>query len=350
MKKNSVSALKIAAAYIGTVVGAGFATGQEILQFFARFGIGGLWGILISTLLFIVFGVIIMEIGFLISAESHLDILRHSGGKSFSGIMDYMISFFLFTSLTAMMAGSGALFAQQFGLPGTLGSIVMAVLTLITVLGGVSGVINSISAVVPFLLISVIGISIFSITQNPPGFQTALAANEKSFIGSWPLAAVLYASYNIVMSISVLGSLGAHAKDKKALRMGALLGGLGLGVASVMISLALSGRIDQIKDLDVPLLYIAKGISPVIQFAFSVVLIAEVYTTAVGALYGLSARIANTEIPLSQNSKIIGITAMAFLAGLFGFSNIVKHIYPLVGYCGLILLIKLLYVKIKASG
>jgi uncharacterized membrane protein YkvI len=38
MNKKSVSTLKVAATYIGTVVGAGFATGQELLQFFSKFG------------------------------------------------------------------------------------------------------------------------------------------------------------------------------------------------------------------------------------------------------------------------------------------------------------------------
>lgn len=39
--KNNVSTFKVAATYIGTVVGAGFATGQEVLQFFNRFGAMG---------------------------------------------------------------------------------------------------------------------------------------------------------------------------------------------------------------------------------------------------------------------------------------------------------------------
>jgi len=42
MKKNTMSTFKIAATYIGTIVGAGFATGQETLQFFAPFGITGI--------------------------------------------------------------------------------------------------------------------------------------------------------------------------------------------------------------------------------------------------------------------------------------------------------------------
>lgn len=347
MKNNSISSLKIAAAYIGTVVGAGFATGQEILQFFAGFGTRGLWGILISTILFIVFGVIIMEIGYSLSAVSHSDILRYSGGKIFGKTMDYMISFFLFTSLAAMMAGTGALFTQQFRLSSVLGSVIMAVLTTLTVLGGFSGVINSISAVVPFLMVSVIGISILSMAQNPPNLQTVFTANENPFIGNWLLSAILYTSYNIIMSIAVLGPLGACAKDKKTLRNGAILGGLGLGVASVMICFALSGSLDSVKDLDVPLSSIAGGISPGIQLAFSVVLIAEVYTTAVGSLYGFTARIVSSRISLPREITITGVSIAAFLASMLGFSNIVKYIYPLVGYCGIALLINLLYQKAK---
>ena len=60
MKKKGVSTLKIAATYIGTVVGAGFATGQEILQFFSRFGVLGLLGIFLAAALFVFFGYLIM--------------------------------------------------------------------------------------------------------------------------------------------------------------------------------------------------------------------------------------------------------------------------------------------------
>ena len=36
MENKKVTILKVAATYIGTVVGAGFASGQETLQFFCR--------------------------------------------------------------------------------------------------------------------------------------------------------------------------------------------------------------------------------------------------------------------------------------------------------------------------
>jgi uncharacterized membrane protein YkvI len=37
--------LQVAAAYVGTAIGAGFASGQEIMQFFVRFGHKGIWGV-----------------------------------------------------------------------------------------------------------------------------------------------------------------------------------------------------------------------------------------------------------------------------------------------------------------
>ena len=35
--------LKIAFAFVGVIVGAGFASGQEVMQYFVGFGLDGLW-------------------------------------------------------------------------------------------------------------------------------------------------------------------------------------------------------------------------------------------------------------------------------------------------------------------
>ncbi|MCL2677439.1 MAG: hypothetical protein FWE85_00110 [Clostridiales bacterium] len=348
MRKNGVSVLKIAAAYIGTVVGAGFATGQEILQFFAGFGLSGLWGIILTTLLFIVFGFIIMELGFKLSARSHLEIIRQSGGNILGFVIDLIITFFLFGALTAMIAGTGALFHQQFGLPAIAGNLLMAALTALTVLSGINGVINSISAVVPFLLASVVGISVFSIINTPPDLAPVAQAGY-GLADNWLIAGVVYVSYNIILSIAVLGPLGARAKDKKTVLKGAVLGGLGLGLGVVMIYLAILGNMAAIKDLEIPMSHIAGNISRNTQIIYAVILIAEVYTTAVASLYGFSARLSNAEkSPRASRALVTGTAAAAFFASLAGFSNLIKYLYPIVGYAGLLLLGCLLYSKLKS--
>jgi uncharacterized membrane protein YkvI len=301
--------------------------------------------------MFIVFGYIIMDLGRKLNSKSHLEIIKYTGGKTLGIIFDAIITFFLFGFLTAMIAGTGALFNQQFNLPSIVGNITMGVLTAITVLTGISGVISSISFVVPFLLVSVIGISVYSIINAPPHiFTTAPAVGNSVLITNWLLSAVLYVSYNIILSIAVLGPLGVKAQNKKAIRNGAILGGLGLGLGSIMIFLALSINITDIARLEVPMIYIAGSISSVLQIAYSIILIAEVYTTAVASLYGFVSRIIDIEKPSTKvKAIVIGSMITAVLASQFGFTNLVKYLYPLVGYGGIVLLGSLIYIKFKKN-
>jgi len=345
MEQRGVSGVKIGMVYIGTVVGAGFATGQEVLQFFVRFGIGGLWGILLSTALFVLYGVLIMQLGMAFSARSHLEVIQGIGGASFGVLMDALIMLSLFGATTAMLAGSGALFAQQFGLPTALGSGVMAILTAITVMRGLRGVINAISAVVPFLLVSVIGISVYALIVSPPNLQTPQVSGG-GLMGNWLWAAILYASYNILMSASILAPLGGAAADRRQVLRGGALGGIGLGAASLLIYLALSASSAETQGYAVPLLHIAGAIGPLAAALFSTVLLAEIYTTAVGSLYGFSARLAGFRL-MGTSTKIILATVLAFFASLLGFTNLVRTLYPLQGYGGIVFLLAILYAKLR---
>lgn len=72
--------LQVAATYIGTVVGAGFATGKEIVQFFTQYGSMGLFGILISGLFFIWLGSKMMLIAQSIDATSYQTLNTHLFG------------------------------------------------------------------------------------------------------------------------------------------------------------------------------------------------------------------------------------------------------------------------------
>lgn len=345
LSKKGVSTLKVAAAYVGTVVGAGFATGQEIFQFFTRFGAMGLVGLMVTTLMFMVFGYIIMSLGRRFKARSHLEIVMHYGGSVTGTIIDSIITFFLFGSFTTMISGTGALFAQQFDLPSLWGNVLMAVITAVTVLTGINGVINSISFVVPFMLAAVIGTSIFSIMGNPPDITSAIVdIGEKSLISNWFLAAILYVSYNTIISISILAPLGSEAQNKRAIRNGAVLGGFILGLGSYMIYLTLACSIEEIKGLEVPMIYMAGKISPTMHIAYAIVLIAEIYTTAVGSLFGFVSRITDIQENPAKSRMVVAVsTAAALCASQFGFSNFVRYFYPLIGYGGIFLLVYLTY-------
>lgn len=94
MSKKEISVFKVAATYIGTVIGAGFASGQEILQFFAYHGIKGIIGLLIAVFMFVLYGYIILQLGNRFKASSYKKVIMETGGPFFGRVIDLVITFF----------------------------------------------------------------------------------------------------------------------------------------------------------------------------------------------------------------------------------------------------------------
>ena len=344
---KKLSTFTVAATYIGTVVGAGFASGQEVLQFFGYFGPIAYIGLILSTILFVFFGWRMLTLGFKLQADSHLPVVKYAVGRRIGTVVDYVIIFFLFGALTLMAAGSGAVFQEQFGLSPLLGSIVMIGVTLATVILGIGSVIKSISFIVPFLLTAVLIVSLTIISQGGLNEIIGSAPNiTNAAVGNWMLAALLYVSYNLVLSVAVLAPLGKEANNETALAKGALFGGVGLGLGATAIVTALLVKLSQVGNFDVPMIFLAGEISPLAQLLYSGVLFAEVYTTAVGSLYGFVARLAN---PTSNKGRLLAVGAAvgAFVLSRFGFVNLVSYLLPTVGFAGFALLAGLTYTFIR---
>jgi len=341
---RKLSSFTIAATYIGTVVGAGFASGQEVLQFFSFFGLKSIPALALAVILFAFFGGIVLNLGQRLRAKSYLEIVRYAGGPYLGRVVDAIVTFFLFGGLTAMAAGAGAIFTEQFGLSKVLGSSIMLIASLITVLLGFYGVVLSISFVVPVLLLSVLGLSVAALSTVPLdlGAISAWTGKVDPAIPWWPLSALTYVSYNLVLSIAILAPLGAKAASANALRNGALLGGLGLGLGALAINLAILTMPVQAAGFEVPMIYIAGQFSPAVLAGYGAVLLAEIYTTAVASLYGFTVRFTDPETIRSKRLAA-AVAAVAFIASLLGFSVLVRYLYAAVGVAGFLLLGGLTY-------
>ena len=115
--RQKISAWQVGSVYIGTVVGAGFASGQEILQFFGYFGLWGLAGLALASSLFFALGKKVMLVGFQSGRRSYREVIDAVGGRLLGPPINWAITFFLFGILVAMVAGTGAVFEEEFALP-----------------------------------------------------------------------------------------------------------------------------------------------------------------------------------------------------------------------------------------
>lgn len=348
--KTALTSWQVAATYIGTIVGAGFASGQEMLQFFGAFGIWGLMGLALAGYLFYYFGNIILQLGKELKAESHVPVIYYAGGPYLGRFIDYVITFFLFGALTAMAAGAGAVFLEQFGLSPLVGNGMMLLLTLATVLLGLAGVISAISFTVPVLLLAIMGISLFFGFSQGSGMLSLQALGGSPAVPFWPLAAVIYVSYNLVMAVAILGPLANEAQSSAILKKGALWGGIGLAVSTFLIYIAVLGTLPESVTYRVPMIYAAGRISPLVRQIYSLVLVIEIYTTAVGSLYGFIVRVAPSRKKGFRIAAALGTSLAAFAASQLGFTTLVRYLYPLVGYAGVMMLGGLLYCRGRERG
>ncbi|MEG0620682.1 MAG: hypothetical protein RR477_06115, partial [Raoultibacter sp.] len=62
-KVRTSMVIKLAGALVGTLIGSGFASGQEVMQFFTSYGLAGIIGCLVAMVLFGLLGAVFMNYG-----------------------------------------------------------------------------------------------------------------------------------------------------------------------------------------------------------------------------------------------------------------------------------------------
>src|SRR5690606_21531084 len=127
----------------------------------------------------------------------------------------------------------------------------------------VRGIINLISAVMPFLLGMVLLITIYSIfNYNAPleVLNAVAQENPDRAAGHWIISALLYASFNIAVGFPMLAVIGGLARDQRAAGLGGIVGGLGLGLLILVLNIGLFANVNQLQDVELPTLALSARI------------------------------------------------------------------------------------------
>ena len=152
--KDIKQVFQIATIFIGTIVGAGLASGKEITQFFTVFGLRSVFGIIFTGLFYILLCSVISKI----SIENNLN----SYGEMMSTVSPFLGKFiglittlYLISSASIILAGSGALINQFFGIPKIIGTLIMASIAILILLRGTNGLVEINAIIVPALTITI---------------------------------------------------------------------------------------------------------------------------------------------------------------------------------------------------
>ena len=352
MKNKRNLSWQIAAAYIGTVIGAGFASGQEIMQFFTIYGSIGSFLILLSGILFSICGYAIFYLSKHYKTYDYNSFIIKICGPRLSLLYDCIITTFLFFGASIMFSGSGALFEESLGLSRIFGISIIAIITLLVVLKSVDGILKINSIVVP-LLISVILFVLFKTmfsSNTSEFFQNAKSIYSGNIIKP-VFSLIFYCSYNLVLAVGVLTAFSQHINNLTTLKRGALIGGFGLMALSLALNICLILYMPAILKLSIPVLYISAMHGVYIKYAVILCIWFEICTTSIANVFSLAKRIAKNR-PSVYNPASLFIVIASIPMAFMDFKRLISFFYPLFGALSmfLIALILIKFVQIKLSN
>lgn len=329
--------LKIAAIYASVFLGAGFASGQELMQYFVGFGRIGLLGIIVAGVLFALTGWAALRVCRREGVRNYHELMRLLFGSKLGSVMEGMVVLFLFSLFVAMLAGAGATGREAFGVPFTVSAFVIAAKVFFVLCFGLTGVVRINVILAPFMLLGGIFIGLYSFfAHTSPTFAMLSGRN----IGmAWLLSAVIYASYNLVTGVPILAATAEMATKKRDAMIGGLLGGGVITLLGICMALPLFLHYGNVISLEIPFLYIATYHGASFRLFYLAVLMSAIMTTAACNAFAV------TEWLKSYNKFIVaaGVCIIGLVFSHVGFSNIVAYVYPAFGFLGLFKIIVILW-------
>lgn len=325
---------KVVFAIIATLIGAGFASGQEICNFFYVYGIKGLAGLVVCSTLFSLIIYRVFEIINSRSIENYKELVLFLVGKH-GFIMNIIVNLFLLITFFIMIAGFGAFFAQEVGISTYIGSGILACLCFFTFISNTDGVLKVNSMLVPILILFIVLIGFINITNLDKDCLIYLSNTNNLKLFDWLLSSILYTSYNSILLIPMLVTLKQYINNKTSTLAVAIFSGLILLLLAILIFFMLTKSDINVNKLQMPVIYVIRKFYRSFIHIYAFIILSSIYTTAISIWISFLKNISNT---LRSNYPLIVLIMCITGLGIsgFGFSNLVIKLYPFFGYLGLI--------------
>lgn len=337
---------KIFLCCVGTVIGAGFASGQEIMSFFVNYNIYGAIGIIISGILFFAYIYVVLKKIYICNIDEFSAYFQNIAGKTVSDIIQIISYGFMFASFCVMVSGSGAVAEHLFNAKSP-GIYFMAILCFFVFSKGCDGMVIVNAVMTPLITIGILIVGLYALlTADVPTFSngTLSVVTDNFFI-----SALVYVSYNTVTLIGVLLPLKDKIKSKKTPLYSGLLSGGVLCVMGIILWGTMYIFKNELTEVDVPMLYISSKVGFLMEWIYAGVLYMAMITTAVSSGYALLMFV-KRYIRIKESILSAILCAISVPMAYIGFADLVNKLYRFFGFLGMFVLVLVLFDGIKIKN
>lgn len=294
------------------VIGGGYATGRELIEFFFDAGpLGGILGLLVSG---VIFGLVLaasFELARVVKIYDYRRFCRSLLGKGwFLFEVCYFIQLLLI--LAVIGAAAGELTVSVFNLPSLAGTLALMALVGVLTFNG-SQTIKRVLASWSILLYAVY-LTLFVLAFQAFGGDIITTYGRSTAGEGWLTGGILYSGYNVAVVPAVLFAVSEHRKRRETVGAG-LLGGAIAVIPAILFFIAMMGKYPEIGDQPVPASFLMSSLGfGWLNFIFQVVVFGTFVETGAALLHAVNQRL---EISFGEQGKTLPRAARPILSIAF---------------------------------
>lgn len=349
-KEKKLGSFQICFILVGTILGAGFASGREIWTYFGTFGDKRYPEILLMVVIYAAMCLVAYFSSQLRGTTDFSKVMVPEGSVAGRKIAEKVMPVMIWMVIITMSAAAGSIVSQQFGLPAYVGGLALILAVLVTVMGNFKRVSGVLRFVMPVLLAAMlVTCAAIIMTDIPPQGYTDVP-EPSPLAPTWYTSALIYICFNIYGTAPMCMITCARARSRGAAIGGILLNAACVGILAVILSMVNAKDPSFSQAMDLPVLAYSSLVSRPINILFTVVLIAAIYASACSNYYAFTSELAEGR---NKNKIIIGGAFLGFAIGLVGFKALVTYLFSVRGLLGIVIFASLLYsfiAKLLSAG
>lgn len=274
----------------GVIIGGGYGTGRELVEYFVRFGpVGGILGMWLITM--VVWAVVLAVTFEFARVFKHYD--YRSFLLEFLGplwiVFELMYVILLVIVLAVVGSAAGALLRDFFGVPYLVGvGVMLAAVGFLTFKG--SGLIErSFSVWSTFIYVVYVLFLVVAIARFGGQIRFNLTAAE--VLPGWALGGFKYALYNLFVIAAILFSVRHIESRRQAIWSGVIAAAVGLFPAFFFL-IAILGQYPEVVAEEIPAVHVLQQArAPLLLSVFVIMLFGTLIQTGTGMIHGINERL-----------------------------------------------------------
>lgn len=325
--------LCVSSGYIAAVIGAGFASGQEIVSFFVKYGRYSIIGVFIACVIFALFSYAVLSVCAQSGIHSYTGFLSAVFGKKYGvKAVEVVTLVFAAASVCVMTACAGEIMFVICGSRRILGAFIFTLICGIIFFSGSKNIMRINSALGAVIIFGIIFSCLYILRYRE--HQTF------SNTVSMALSGVTYAGYNLITAGAILSGMSAFLKNKREAAISSAVSGFVLFVMITLIWGVLGIYYGKISLGEIPMLTMAFRQNKILGGFYTVMLVFAVLTTGVSNGFGM---IDILKQKIGRKTAVILIMAAGFCLSGAGFSNLINTAYRACGYAGIVIVVFVLF-------